>query len=150
MPDVRTMYEKEFLYSFDLGGRDVTLTIERVTQGTLTGVGGKKNKKPVVYFKEGKEKKGLGLCITNARTIAAMYGGFETEKWIGKKITLFPTTTEFGGRTVDCIRIRAMIPGTRGAPIAPPPPDREPGDDDESDDDRARRLAAPSDDEVPK
>lgn len=148
MPDVRTMYEKEFLYSFDLGGRDVTLTIERVTQGTLTGVGGKKNKKPVVYFKEGKEKKGLGLCITNARTIAGLYGGFETEKWVGKKITLYPTTTDFGGRTVDCIRIRNRIPGSS----APPPSEqREPGSDDGDgyNDDAARAAAAPGPGEMP-
>jgi hypothetical protein len=141
--DVRTMFDKEFLYSFDLQGRDVTVTIERVKAGTLTGIGGKKNKKPVVYFR-GKEK-GLGLNITNARTIAAMYGGFEIEKWIGRKITLYPTTTDFGGKTCECIRIRPKIPGS-SAVDAPPDP-REPGDDDEDVINRAN--AAPQPGELP-
>lgn len=144
MPDVRTMYDKEFLYAFDLAGRDVTLTISRITQGKLTGTGGKSSKKPVIYFKERSEK-GLGLCITNARTIAAMYGGFETEKWIGKRITMFPTTTDFGGRTVECIRIRPAIPaaGRASSTATPVPPAQE-----ESEDERNRRLAAPTDEEL--
>lgn len=145
--DVRTMYDKEFLYSFDLQGRDVTVVIERVKAGTLTGVGGKKNKKPIVFFR-GKEK-GLGLNITNARTIAAMYGGFEAEKWIGKAVTLYPTTTDFGGKTVDCIRIRPEIPrpanGRSQQPAPPPSPPAEESDEDAEN----RRNAEPTPEEMP-
>lgn len=137
MPDVRMLFDKEFLYSFDLQGRDVTVVIDRVKAGVLTGVGGKKNKKPILYFR-GKEK-GLGLNITNARTIAGMYGGFESEKWIGKSITLYPSTTTFGDKTVDCIRIRPEVPRPAGRGQAP----------EESEDDRNRRLAAPTEDEKP-
>ncbi len=108
MPDVRKMYEKDFIYAYDLEGKDITVTIERVTAGELTGEGGKKSKKPVLYFRG--SKKGLGLCITNARVIAGLYGGFDSDKWIGKKITLYPTTTKFGKDTVDCIRIRNRAP----------------------------------------
>ncbi len=108
MPDVRSMYDKEFLYSFDLQGRDVTVEIERVKGGEVTGTGGKKSKKPVLYFK-GKEK-GLALCITNVRVIASIYGSFDSEVWLGKRITLYPTTTTFGKDTVDCIRIRPTKP----------------------------------------
>lgn len=130
--DVRSMYDKEFLYAFDLQGRDQTVVIAKVAQGKIVGTGGKSSKKPVLYFR-GKEK-GLGLCITNARTIAAIYGGFEVSKWIGKAITLFPTTTQFGPNTVDCIRIRPTKPG-KDAPVddAPDavPPAREAGADDD-------------------
>ncbi|HNB58708.1 MAG TPA: hypothetical protein PK308_00245 [Phycisphaerales bacterium] len=108
MPDVRKMYQKDYIYAYDLEGKDVTVTIERVTAGELTGEGGKKSKKPVLYFKG--SKKGLGLCITNARVIAGLYGGFDSDKWIGKKITLYPTTTKFGSDTVECIRIRNRVP----------------------------------------
>lgn len=108
MTDVRKMYDKDFLYAYDLEGRDVTVTIERVTQGTLTGKGGKSNKKPVLYFRG--TTKGLGLNITNARTIAALYGSFDSEAWVGKRITLYPTTTTFGSETMDCIRIRNYLP----------------------------------------
>ena len=130
MPDVRTMFDKAYLYAYDLQGRDVTVTIAKVVGGTLTGQGGKSSKKPIVFFNG--TKKGLALNITNAKTIASMYGGFESEKWIGKKVTLYPTTTQFGSQTMECIRVRPSIPKGAATQIAePPPPDREPGSDDD-------------------
>ncbi len=134
MPDVRTMYDKEFLYSFDLQGRDVTVEIVRVKGGELTGEGGKKSKKPVVYFK-GKEK-GLALNITNARIIASLYGSFKSEDWLGKRVTLYPTTTTFGKETVDCIRIRPTKPnGNKTAQPDPEPPADEPDESEPGSDD---------------
>lgn len=126
MADFRSMYDRDYIYAFDLGGRDVTARIARVEAGTLTGSGGRKTKKPVVYF-EGKEK-GLALCKTNAKTIAALYGN-DTDKWVGRSITLFPTTTQFGSETVDCIRIRPSIPRSSrpAASEQEPPAGREPG-----------------------
>ncbi len=128
--DVRTLYDKEYLYAFDLQGKDVTVVIESVKGGTLVGTGGKSNKKPVLRFK-GKEK-ALALNITNARVIAALYGGFDTELWIGKAVTLYPTTTTFGSQTVECIRIRNTKPTKRNGaePTTPTAPDvREPGEE---------------------
>jgi hypothetical protein len=159
--DVRAMFDKEYFYAYDLQGRDVTVTIERVTQGKLVGTGGKSSKKPVVYFREwgkdretGKHVKGLGLNITNVRIIAAMYGSFKVEDWIGKRITLYPTTTTFGSQTVDCIRIRPMIPagkaaakGSSGQAAPPQEPAREPGADDDPDA-ADRAAAAPSPEEI--
>ncbi len=130
MPDVRSLFDKAYLYAYDLQGRDVTVKIVKVVGGTLVGQGGKSNKKPILFF-EGKEK-GLAINITNARTIAAMYGGsFRSEDWIGKWITLYPTTTTFGSNTVECIRIRPEIPKVgqqvrRAAPAAPPTPPEAP------------------------
>lgn len=107
--DVRTLFDKAYIYAYDLQGRDVTVEIVKVTGGTLVGTGGKSNKKPVIFFK-GSEK-GLALNITNARTIAGLYGNsFKSEDWIGKRITLYPTTTTFGAQTVECIRVRNAIP----------------------------------------
>lgn len=129
MSDVRSMFDKQYLYAYDLQGRDVTVTITKVVGGTLVGTGGKKNKKPIVFF-QGKEK-GLGLNITNARTIAAMYGNsFKSEDWIGKRVTLYATTTTFGSQTVECIRIRPTIPGSKvqDAPADPPARDDDRGD----------------------
>jgi hypothetical protein len=113
MPDYRKMYDRDFIYSYDLDGRDVTVVIDRVTAGEVTGTGGKKSKKPVLYMR-GKEK-GLALCKTNARTIASLYGSTNTDDWIGKAITLYPAKTMFGGEEVDCIRIRNVAPKPRGA-----------------------------------
>lgn len=131
MPDVRAMFDKAYLYAFDLQGRDVTVTIARVVGGTLVGVGGKSNKKPIVFFQGA--KKGLALNITNAKTIASMYGGFDSDKWIGKRITLYPTTTTFGGTEMECVRIRPGIPkaNVKDAPPVEEVPEREPGSDDD-------------------
>ena len=129
--DVRSMFDKAYLYSYDLQGKDVTVVIAKVTPGTLVGQKGEKTKKPVLFFR-GKEK-GLALNITNARTIAAIYGGFNVQDWIGKPITLYPTTTTFGPNTVECIRIRPKKPGAN-TPVDETPDvavEREAGQDDD-------------------
>lgn len=120
--DVRKLFDKAYIYAYDLEGKDVTVEITKVTGGTLVGTGGKSNKKPIVFFK-GTEK-GLALNITNAKIIAGLYGGFDADKWVGKRITLYATTTAFGSQTVECIRIRNTVPKGKGEPIrsdVPPP-----------------------------
>lgn len=136
MTDYRLMYDSEYLYAVHLGGRELTLTIVKVKPAELVGENGRKAKKPVVYF-EGK-KLGLALNKTNGKAVASMYGP-DTRKWIGKRITIYPTTTRMAGEVVDCIRVRPTIPGDRPDPGKPtePTPQREPGDDSEEID-RAR------------
>jgi len=114
----KSMMDRDFIFAFDLAGKDVTVTINRVTAGELTGSSGRKAKKPVAYF-EGKER-GLALNATNCKTIAALYGN-DTDGWSGKKITLYPTVTQMGGETVECIRVRATKP--TGKPRTETPPD---------------------------
>ncbi len=132
MADVRSMFEKEFLYHYNLDGRDVPVTIRKVVQGAVQGTDGKKQKKPVVYF-QGSDK-GLALNITNVRTIGGMYG-FKAEDWVGKRVTLYPTTTQFGPKTVECIRVRPTAPAAKAQgqlnDAAQPPVEREPGADDD-------------------
>lgn len=106
--DYRRMYDdKEHLYAYDLDGREVTIQIEKVYAGELMGEKGRKSKKPMVKF-VGKDKK-LALNKTNGKTIAQLYGK-DTDNWAGKWITIYPTTTDFGGETVDCIRVRPQVP----------------------------------------
>lgn len=107
MADYRTMFDKEHLGAWDLQGRDVTVTIDDVKAGQLTGEGGKKAKKPIIRFR-GKEKT-FACNVTNAKTIASMYGN-DTTKWIGRQITIYPAMTQFGGKEMECIRIRPQIP----------------------------------------
>lgn len=116
MADWRKFFDKEFLYAYDFdGGRDVTLTIDKVAGGELKGENGKTDKKPIVTFRETKKK--LALNKTNGSTIASLYGN-DVEKWVGKRITLYPTTTTFGRQTVECIRVRPKVPNGKSA--APP------------------------------
>lgn len=108
----KSMMDREFLYAFDLQGREVDVRIAKISGDTITGVGGKKSKKPKVWF-DGKEKP-LILNATNCKTIAKIVGSDDTDKWIGQWVTLFPTTCQAaGGETVDCIRIRPVAPKRR-------------------------------------
>lgn len=140
MPDFRSMYDSNYLYAFDLKGRDVHVTIKDVKAVKVKNAD-KTEKKPIVYFTESKDERGLVLCKTNGKTIANLYGN-ETEGWRGKKITLFPAMVDAFGKTVEAIRIRPMAPvkSAKGgeladAPLAPAPesPDhaevREPGEE---------------------
>lgn len=109
----KMMDPKEMLFAFDLDNRDVTLTIDKVVGGELVGDQGRKTKKPIASFK-GTEKK-LALNSTNCKTIAALFGSHDTGDWAGKRITLFATTTSFGGETRECIRVRPTLPKEKAA-----------------------------------
>ena len=109
MADYRSMYDSNFIYAYDLKGKEAVLTIARVEAQKLRGSDGKAQKKPVVWFKEIADGRGLALCKTNARIIAALYGT-ETDKWVGQALTLYPTQIEAFGGTVDAIRIRPVAP----------------------------------------
>ncbi len=125
----KELQDREYMFAFDLKGRDVTLTIDKVTGGQLVGTGGKKAKKPLCFFREGRDPKPLALNSTNCKTIAAMYGN-EVEQWVGKRITIYPTVTNFGGETVECIRVRPQKPAAarnnRQAPAASEAPNNPP------------------------
>jgi hypothetical protein len=110
--------DKEFLFAFDLGGREVTVTIDRCTAGQIVGEQGRKSKKPMLSF-VGKQKK-LALNKTNGKIIASLYGA-ETNNWAGKSIIIYPTTTTFGSETVECIRVKPVVPPAprRGKQAAP-------------------------------
>lgn len=126
----KSMTDRKYMYAFDLGGRDVTVTIDKVEAGELNN-GTQKNKKPLAYFRESKSGKPLALNATNCKTIAAMYGN-DTDDWIGKRVTLFPTTTHSPEGQVECIRIRPNKPAAKGQRPPEPPPetgDREPGEE---------------------
>lgn len=118
MTDFRTMFDKEYLGAWDLAdGKDAVVVIERVEGKTIKGKGGEENRKPVLYF-VGK-KKAFVCNVTNARTIARLYGK-HVEAWTGKAIALYATMTSVGGEEVDCIRVRPdapAMPAKRG-PVA--------------------------------
>lgn len=108
MPDYRALFDREYIGAWDLPpGKDVTVTIARVEGQTLTAQGGRKSKKPVVFF-EGRDK-GFVLNKTNGRAIAGMYGS-KTEEWAGKKIAIYSTMVAFGADQVEAIRVRPVVP----------------------------------------
>ena len=111
------MYPSRYLKVADLRERDVTLTIDptrKIRREELTGQNGKKDKKPILYFaecrekaaKSGEEEKRMVLNITNARTIATLYNEPEMDNWGGFRITLYPG--QHNGK--PCIRVRDTMP----------------------------------------
>lgn len=132
MPNYKTAFGS-FLKTEDLQGRAVRLTIESVSSEEIDSDRGKE-KKLVARF-TGKEK-GLVLNRTNADSIAEIAGSEDTDEWAGVTIALFPDKTKFAGKTVDCMRIRAVQANGKGKkPAPPPPPDPEPDTADVVDDD---------------
>jgi hypothetical protein len=113
----RQLYDRDYLGAWDLPeNKDVAVTIEKAVGGELTGNGGKKAKKPIISF-VGKEKK--FVCnVTNAKAIAGLYGN-HVEKWAGKRIALYVSTTRdpSTGGDIPCIRVRPQAPTS--APQAP-------------------------------
>ncbi|KKM68111.1 hypothetical protein LCGC14_1464250 [marine sediment metagenome] len=114
-------YSGNTLKAQDLGSNEFPLTINSYQIQDVGGKGESKDTKAVLSFKEA--KKGFVLNKTNANTIASMYGP-EMDHWIGKKITLFATQTDFAGKPVPCIRVK--LPQSPAASVAFPPSGPQP------------------------
>lgn len=115
----RSLLESKYLSHYDLDGKDCTLTIREIRgKQAVVGQGGQISKKALFFF-DGKERAAV-FGVAAMSTIENMYGE-DWAKWVGKKITLYPTTTSAGGKTVGCIRVRPKPPGEKAQ--------REPGSD---------------------
>jgi hypothetical protein len=95
-------FPSRWLKPSDLGGKDVSVGIQRVTAEEFENEG-KTERKPVVYF-NGAEK-GLILNKTNAATITQAYGSDYTS-WPGNRITLHTAMIDAWGETREAIRVR--------------------------------------------
>ena len=120
--NINQAFPSKYLKASDLNDQTHVLKIADVK---VEEVGQNKDTKPVAYF-EGK-KKGLVLNKTNSRKIANIAGSPETEDWVGVEIAIFPTETEFGGESVECIRVKPPKGSSRRVESDEPPP---PTDDD--------------------
>ena len=107
MTSVTDLFPSRYVSAGDLpaGGTDVI--IESFGQEE---VGDTKDLRPILFF-AGKPK-GMVLNKTNANRIAEKYGE-QIEEWMGKPVTLYPSETDFQGKTVPCVRVR--IPASNGA-----------------------------------
>lgn len=113
--NIRLMFPSLYLSVADLKGKDVHLTIRRVVVEELQSDRGKE-KKPIVYFEETRRKaeengdvskeKRLVLGRPNGLQIGATLDEEETEKWPGRRITLY----EGRHKGAPCIRVRPTEP----------------------------------------
>jgi hypothetical protein len=107
---VSEAFPSKYLSAADLNGQNVRVVMQNVE---IEKVG--EDMKPVLYFR-GKNK-GLALNKTNSKTIADVYGD-EMDDWNGSELILFPVMTDFQGKQVEAIRVRAPQPKDNKAPVA--------------------------------
>jgi hypothetical protein len=111
---IGTAFPSKYIKAADLNDKEHLLTISGVKIEDVGGQGSEEDK-PVIYF-VGKSK-GCVLNRTNAMAIASKYGD-DTEEWVDKPVNVYPDTTMFQGKMVDCIRMRV--------PAAPADPNEDP------------------------
>lgn len=101
-------------YSLDGIAEEITVTIKEIKKERVTATGGSSEDCIVAHFAEenvdGVVIKPMVLNKTNCKTIEKIYSSGDIESWIGKQITVFPTTTRFARDIVPCLRIRDTIP----------------------------------------
>lgn len=100
--------ESKWLKASDLKSKEGKPIKIRVTVDRAEVVEFKDGTKKIGLFFSGKEK-GLVLNKTNAQLIAEQHGP-DMNGWTGKSIAIYPTTTDFGGERVDCIRVEQFVP----------------------------------------
>jgi len=115
--NIDSAFPSNNLKASDLGDKSPVVTIDRIE---VEPIGRDKEMKPVIYF-QGKEK-GLVLNKTNAKKIAELTGSKDTDDWSGCQIRIYATETEFGGETVECIRVKAVGTAKAAAPKPKPEP----------------------------
>lgn len=96
--DFDKLFPGRFLKAADLNGKDVTLTISAVVVDELVGDKGTEMKGLLSFT--GKKKQ-LVLNKTNGLCLKQMFGR-ETDAWVGKKVTIYPTTFN----DEPCIRVK--------------------------------------------
>jgi hypothetical protein len=99
---VSEAYPSKYVSAADLKGENKIVTMTVVDMEKIGD-----DMKPVLYFR-GTEK-GLVLNKTNANKIAEIYGD-DTEDWRDQQVVLFPTMTDYQGKSVEAVRVRQIMP----------------------------------------
>jgi len=102
MVHYKTLFPSKYVAASDLRDQAVSVVTERLTVEEMPGDG---EKRPVLYFRG--QHKGLVVNVTNAKRLAKMFGT-DTDAWLGKEITLYPSETDFRGESVPCVRVKVM------------------------------------------
>jgi hypothetical protein len=97
------VFPDKYLKAADLKGKARVLEIDQAPLETLKNTKGEEQQKIVLYFVGA--KKALPLNMTNFDAVADICGD-DTDSWPGQEIELYPTRTQMGSQTVDCVRVR--------------------------------------------
>jgi hypothetical protein len=123
MPTKSELFPSKYLKAEDLKGNPVVLTIKGSDMETLKDPKtGRDQEKLVLSFD--RTKKLLPLNMTNFDAVVEVTREENSDRWIGHRIEVYPTTTRLGVKTVACIRIRKpqAAPAERGGFGNEPPP----------------------------
>lgn len=110
---IQDIFPSKYVRAADLNGKDVTLTIVKAAMQEM-GHGAEKETKLVLSF--AKASKSLICNRTIAMTIAKLHG-MDTDDWINKRVTIYPTRIRAFGQVHEVIRVREQIPPA--PPVAP-------------------------------
>ncbi len=118
--DIRAFYDSVVLRVWHLGGKTRTFKIAQKPQQIVTEFRNETRTRAVLTLvdRDGVVQLPFELNPTNRKTISQLYGT-KPSAWVGKLITLYPTTTEMAGQTVDCIRVRPTVPGAEAKTAKP-------------------------------
>ena len=116
MVNINDEFPSNWLAASDLKGKDVIVIINKSKVEDL-GQAPNTDRKLCIWF-NGKNK-GMALNVINRNTIVSMYGP-ETDNWHGESITIYPTTTEWQGKMVPCVRVRTERPNNGNSALAAP------------------------------
>ena len=98
----------EYIGAYSLeNGADKAITIEKVVRELVKGTGGKKEECTVAYLRG---EKPFIVNRTNAKMITKLVGSPYIEDWAGRTVTVYATTTQVAGDTVECLRVRPELP----------------------------------------
>jgi hypothetical protein len=99
----RNAFPSKHIKADDLANTRPIVTIASVDFESV-GTGEKAEDKLVCHFTDDTFKP-LVLNMINSETIAEIAGTDQYESWVGVRIQLYATKTEFAGKRVPCIRI---------------------------------------------
>jgi hypothetical protein len=103
MATVEDFFPSRFLKAADLGGKEITVTIDRVESDMFEN-DGRKQSKPVIHFREAGIKP-MVSNKTNFLMIAAACGK-DDKDWPGKRVILYPDLVPFKGTVTEAVRVK--------------------------------------------
>lgn len=111
MPDIMLMGKNpNFLGSWDLydmQGQEITVTIKNITDEEVIN-NGKSEGCTVAHFVE--DVKPMILNLTNKKTLTRLYKTKDSDKLIGKRVTIGYEKVKAFGKISDALRIKNIIP----------------------------------------
>lgn len=119
-PDAALLHPSKYLSATDLRGREATVKIRKIEPRHMLETAHGKELKPLVKFEQ--SDKGWLMGVTSSLVIQDLYGK-DPREWIGKSITLYPTTCRgVAGDMVDCVRVKKEIPQLKQSTKKQEPP----------------------------